>query len=75
MSDMTVDREYLVEALAENRADDPFSTATYVIRRVLEDVLDDGVTGTMNDKELEILQRLATNFAFVTGQEINPRPA
>lgn len=56
------DDEILITDLEENLADDPYGTATYVIRNVLHRALK--ADGLMNDHEvgiLKTLQRLVTD--------------
>jgi heme oxygenase len=54
--------DYLNMHLMENLHDDPYGTATYVIRKVLEDALDDGLSGVMSEAEYANLTALAKLF-------------
>ena len=52
----TLNDEILIEALEENLRDDPFGTASYVIRNVIHRACAND--GAMSDDELKILINL-----------------
>lgn len=49
----------IIERLDTELKADPYGTAVAVIREVLEYVLDDGVSGAMNEHEFSTLDKLA----------------
>lgn len=53
MEDVNANQPYMVNELHENLADDPYSTAMYVIRRVLQDSM--ALSGLMSDSEFDKL--------------------
>lgn len=54
---------------------DPFSTALMLIAGALEGALDDGVSGSMNARELETLEKIATIVTQDGGMPVEPRIA
>lgn len=55
----TLHDEILINDLEENFADDPYGTATYVIRNMLSRALSDHMNGRMNETEWKNLDALA----------------
>jgi hypothetical protein len=52
--DINAGKPYLVPELHENLHDDPYGTASYVVRRVLRDAMD--LKGTMSEGEYKNLK-------------------
>ena len=57
---LEANKAYLVDELHENLDDDPYGTASYVMRRVLTDAM--ARKGTMSDDEYENLKSIEENL-------------